>query len=55
MAELADCHVDRGAGPELSVAATKSYTAQLVALTTLSAGLVGDEEMRERSTESTWR
>jgi len=46
MAELADCHVDQRAGPELSVAATKSYTAQLVALATLSAGLAGDEEMQ---------
>jgi glucosamine--fructose-6-phosphate aminotransferase (isomerizing) len=32
MARLADIHVDLSAGPELSVAATKTYTAELVAL-----------------------
>lgn len=37
MAQLADIHVDLSAGPELSVAATKTYTAELVAL----AAIVG--------------
>jgi glucosamine--fructose-6-phosphate aminotransferase (isomerizing) len=32
MAQLADLHVDLSAGPELSVAATKTYTAELIAL-----------------------
>ena len=32
MATLADIHIDLSAGPELSVAATKTYTAELVAL-----------------------
>lgn len=32
LAEAADCHLDVMAGPELSVAATKSYTAELLAL-----------------------
>lgn len=48
MAQLADSHVDLGAGPELSVAATKSYTAQLVALATLSAGIAGAEDMQRQ-------
>ncbi len=47
MASMADCHVDLGAGPELAVAATKSYTAQLIALASLSAGLSGDSEMQQ--------
>ena len=47
MALLADCHVDLGAGPEMAVAATKSYTAQLVALANLSAGMGEDEGMAE--------
>lgn len=46
MAQIADCHVDLGAGPELAVAATKSYTAQLVALATLSAGIAEAEVMQ---------
>ncbi|MGQ0848176.1 MAG: SIS domain-containing protein [Actinomycetota bacterium] len=45
MAAIADCHFDLGAGPELAVAATKSYTAELFALAALSAGLTGDDEM----------
>jgi len=32
MARMADVHIDLSAGPELSVAATKTYTAELVAL-----------------------
>ncbi|MFI8258692.1 SIS domain-containing protein [Streptomyces filamentosus] len=32
LARAAECHVDVQAGPELAVAATKSYTAQLLAL-----------------------
>ena len=47
MARMADCHVDLGAGPELAVAATKSYTAQLVALASLSAGIAGARKMQQ--------
>jgi glucosamine--fructose-6-phosphate aminotransferase (isomerizing) len=42
MARLADRHLDLAAGPELAVAATKSYTTQLLAIGMLSAGLSGD-------------
>lgn len=45
MATLADCHIELGAGPELAVAATKSYTAQLFALAALSAAIADDGEM----------
>lgn len=39
MASLADRHLDIAAGPELAVAATKSYTAQLMAMAALSSAL----------------
>lgn len=42
MAELADRHLDLAAGPELAVAATKSYTNELMAIASLSAALNGD-------------
>jgi glucosamine--fructose-6-phosphate aminotransferase (isomerizing) len=48
MAQLADRHLDLGAGPEIAVAATKSYTTQLLAIASLSAVLVGDSEMIEQ-------
>lgn len=44
MAMLADKHLDIGAGPELAVAATKSYTSQLLAIACLSAAITGNEE-----------
>ena len=47
MARLADRHLDLAAGPELAVAATKSYTTQLLAIGSLSAGLTGDAGMTE--------
>jgi glucosamine--fructose-6-phosphate aminotransferase (isomerizing) len=47
MARLADRHLDLAAGPELAVAATKSYTTQLLAVGSLSAGLSEDTGMTE--------
>jgi len=47
MARLADRHLDLAAGPELAVAATKSYTTQLLAIGSLSAALSGDIGMTE--------
>jgi len=42
LAEFADFHIDILAGKELAVAATKTYTAQLMAVAMLSAALSGD-------------
>ncbi|MGB7859042.1 MAG: SIS domain-containing protein [Acidimicrobiia bacterium] len=42
MASLADRHLYLSAGPELAVAATKSYTNELIATAALSAALRGD-------------
>lgn len=47
MARLADRHLDIGAGPELAVAATKSYTSQLMAMAALSAALEGSASHHE--------
>jgi glucosamine--fructose-6-phosphate aminotransferase (isomerizing) len=47
MAGLADRHLDLAAGPEIAVAATKSYTTQLLALGSLSAALAADTAMTE--------
>ena len=47
MARLADRHLDLAAGPELAVAATKSYTTQLLAIGSLSAALARDSGMAE--------
>ena len=47
MASLADRHLDIAAGPELAVAATKSYTNQLLALAALSAALEGSSDHHE--------
>ena len=47
MARLADRHLDLAAGPELAVAATKSYTTQLLAIGSLSAALADDAGMTE--------
>jgi glucosamine--fructose-6-phosphate aminotransferase (isomerizing) len=44
LAKSAAHHIDIGAGEERSVAATKSYTAQLTALALLTAALAGREE-----------
>ena len=43
LATVAQAHVDIQAGPELAVAATKSYTAQLLALHLLFAAIRGDD------------
>lgn len=46
MAEIADAVVDLAAGPELAVAATKTYTAQLAAVAGLASGERGSDEFR---------
>ena len=45
LAQLADDLIPLGAGPELSVAATKSYIASLAAVVHLVAGWARDEEL----------
>ncbi len=45
LAQQADYHFDLMAGEEVSVAATKSYTAQLTAIAMIGAHLVGDADM----------
>lgn len=47
LARHGDFVIDLGAGEERSVAATKTYTAQLAALALLSASLLGDAESLE--------
>jgi glucosamine--fructose-6-phosphate aminotransferase (isomerizing) len=47
MAAAADYHIDLGAGPELSVAATKTFSAQMYALALLAAELSGDAELKK--------
>ncbi|HEY7565032.1 MAG TPA: SIS domain-containing protein [Acidimicrobiia bacterium] len=47
MARLADRAIDIQAGPEEAVAATKTYTTQLLAIAMLSASLADDSEMAE--------
>jgi len=44
LAGAADLVIPTGAGPEKAVAATKTYTSQLLAVAMLSAGLPGGEE-----------
>lgn len=44
MAQASELHVNVMAGPELAVAATKSYTAQLLGIALLSIALNGDQE-----------
>ena len=46
MAQLADYHLPLRCGEEISVAATKTYTAQLVAIAMLSAALNPDSDMQ---------
>ncbi|GAA1055091.1 glutamine-fructose-6-phosphate transaminase [Agromyces luteolus] len=46
LARLADAHLDLVAGPERSVAATKSYTAELLAVHTLVRAVAGDGLVR---------
>ncbi|GLI26396.1 glutamine-fructose-6-phosphate transaminase [Agromyces rhizosphaerae] len=41
LADAADLHLDLAAGPERSVAATKSYTAELLAVRTLARAVAG--------------
>jgi glucosamine--fructose-6-phosphate aminotransferase (isomerizing) len=43
LAEAAELVLDTQAGPELAVAATKSYTAQLLAIALVSVALAGEE------------
>lgn len=45
LAKLGDHVVELNAGPELSVAATKTYTTQLVSVAMLSAAFAGDDAM----------
>ncbi len=45
LAQEAELVLDLATGPERAVAATKTYTAQLLAVALLSAALAGDEEM----------
>lgn len=47
LARAADCHLHLSAGEELAVAATKSYTSQLLAVAGLSAALAGGSEPSE--------
>jgi glucosamine--fructose-6-phosphate aminotransferase (isomerizing) len=46
LAKLAEYGIDLNAGPELAVAATKTYTTSLLALAMLSVALGGDEDQR---------
>jgi glutamine---fructose-6-phosphate transaminase (isomerizing) len=46
LAAAADLIIDTLAGPELAVAATKTYTAQLVVIAMLAAAMSGNEEQR---------
>ena len=46
LAQSAEHHIDIAAGPELSVAATKSYTNQLAAIASLTAELANDASLR---------
>lgn len=46
LAQAADVVVDLACGPELAVAATKSYTAELAALATMSDALPGADDTR---------
>lgn len=50
LARAADYVLDIQAGPEQAVAATKTYTAQLMAIAMLSAGLSGNEKMWDELT-----
>jgi glucosamine--fructose-6-phosphate aminotransferase (isomerizing) len=47
LADAADHHFDLRAGQEISVAATKTYTAELTAIAMLVAALVGKSELAE--------
>ena len=47
LAEAAELVIETVAGPENAVAATKTYTTQLVAIAMLSAALTGDAEHRK--------
>src|SRR6476646_2025570 len=42
LAKAAETSIDLGAGPELAIAATKTYTAELLAIASLSAALSGE-------------
>jgi glucosamine--fructose-6-phosphate aminotransferase (isomerizing) len=45
MAMLADRNLDLAAGPEMAVAATKSYTSQLLAIAAVSAAMARDQAL----------
>ncbi len=51
LAMAAETCIDLGAGPELAVAATKTYTAELLAIASLSAALSGDPADRQSLAE----
>lgn len=48
LAREADMVLDTGAGPERSIAATKTYTTQLLAIALLSAAMKGDDALFEK-------
>jgi glucosamine--fructose-6-phosphate aminotransferase (isomerizing) len=48
LARAADTTIGLGAGPERSVAATKTYTASLAAIAALAVELAGDEALHEQ-------
>ena len=50
LASAAEFHIDLGVGPERSVAASKTYTAELAAVALLSAALAEDVERMRGST-----
>lgn len=47
MAKIAELVFDISAGPEKAIAATKSYTTQLMSIAMISAALAGDSEMQQ--------
>src|SRR6476646_6130082 len=51
LAMAAETCIDLGAGPELAIAATKTYTAELLAIASLSAALSGDPADRQSLAE----
>jgi glucosamine--fructose-6-phosphate aminotransferase (isomerizing) len=55
LAQIADAVIDIHAGPELAVAATKTYTGELLAVAMLSAALAGSEDQwRELELVPAW-
>lgn len=50
MARIADMHLNIAAGDELAIAATKTYTSQLIAVAALSAAMTGNPSHHEALT-----